>query len=1056
MRPTRCWLKSVPRPSEDSPSARSAPPPERGLILSCVIWLIAVAFFGPPSSAQAPAGYYDSVDTSSSAALRTTLHEVIDDHVRFPYTSSSTDTWNILEIADEDPGNAQNILDVYRNATYPKAGGGNSFYNREHSWPKSYGFPNDGSTNYPYTDCHHLFLCDSGYNSSRSNKPYRTCDPTCSEKVTDFNFGQGGGSGFYPGNSNWTSGSQTSGSWETWGARRGDVARALLYMDVRYEGGVHGVTGVAEPDLILTDSEALIAASNTGSNETVAYMGMLSVLLQWHQEDPVDSLELWRNDAVYSFQGNRNPFIDHPEWVDCLFNGNCAGGGDVIAPLAPTGLAAIAGDGLIDLDWNDNTEPDLAGYDVYRSTTPGGPYTRLNAALLSVSQYSDSGLSNGTAYYYVVTATDTSLNVSGNSLEVSATPTGSGGGGTSPSDPWINEFHYDNASSDVGEFIELAGPAGLDLGGWSLVGYNGNGGADYKTVSLSGILPDQGGCIGTLSFAFSGLQNGAPDGIALVDPAGAVIEFISYEGSLTATAGPAQGMVSVDVLVSESGSTAVGDSLQLGGTGSDPSAFFWQAAQASTAGLPNQGQVFSGGCGGGGGMPPAAPTGLVAVAGEAQVQLTWNNNTESDLDGYDVHRSTTAGGPYNRINTAILLSPAFTDFTVSNGNTYYYVVTAINLAGTSSALSNEVSATPMDTTAPAAPSMLGATAGDGSVALDWADNTEPDLAGYDIKRATSSAGPFVQINSGTLTTSDYVDGSVTNGVTYYYVVTAQDNVGNTSPESASASATPFDSTPPGAPTGLTAVAGDAEVQLDWADNGEPDLAGYNVYRSLSSGTGFALINGSPLTGSVLLDTAVSNGTTYFYFVTAVDGAGNESAGSPEVSGTPQSTGGGPPALPWINELHYDNSGKDKNEFIEIAGPAGADLNGWQLVAYNGNGGKVYKTLNLSGLIPDQGAGAGTLSFAFSKLQNGAPDGIALVDDGGSVVQFLSYEGSLVASNGVAAGLTSTDIGVSEASSTPQGFSLQLGGSGSQYSDFTWQAPQADTPGSVNAGQSLSG
>jgi endonuclease I len=275
------------------------------------------------SLADPPPGYYDTADTSSPAALRASLHDIIDDHTRYPYTSTATDTWDILELADEDPNNINNILDVYLNASIEKFGGGVGPYEREHTWPKSYGFPNDNSQNYPYTDCHHLFLCDPSYNSSRSNKPFRYCDAACSEKPTLYNNGQGGGSGVYPGNSNWTSGQYTAGTWETWIGRRGDVARAQLYMDVRYEGGTHGVTGAAEPDLILTDNEALIDACNTGSNESVAYMGMLSVLLQWHLEDPVDDVERWRNDVVYSFQDNRNPFIDHPEWVDCVFNGNC-------------------------------------------------------------------------------------------------------------------------------------------------------------------------------------------------------------------------------------------------------------------------------------------------------------------------------------------------------------------------------------------------------------------------------------------------------------------------------------------------------------------------------------------------------------------------------------------------------------------------------------------------------------------------------------------------------------------------------------------------------------
>jgi endonuclease I len=270
----------------------------------------AIAFLILPGAALAtpPAGYYATVDTSSAPQLRATLHEVIDDHTRFPYTSSSTDTWNILELADQDPANSANILDVYRNRSYVKIGGGTGPYNREHSWPNSYGFPDDGTTNYPYTDCHQLFLSDVGYNSDRANKPFGTCSPGGTERVTDINDGHGG-----PGHSNWFNATY----WQTWSGQMGDVARAMFYLDVRYAGGTHNVTHAAEPDLILTDNPTLIVT--TGGNASVAYMGLLSVLLQWHAADPVDDHERARNDVVAGFQGNRNPFIDHPQWVSAIF-----------------------------------------------------------------------------------------------------------------------------------------------------------------------------------------------------------------------------------------------------------------------------------------------------------------------------------------------------------------------------------------------------------------------------------------------------------------------------------------------------------------------------------------------------------------------------------------------------------------------------------------------------------------------------------------------------------------------------------------------------------------
>ncbi len=179
------------------------------------------------------------------------------------------------------------------------------------------------------------------------------------------------------------------------------------------------------------------------------------------------------------------------------------------------------------------------------------------------------------------------------------------------------------------------------------------------------------------------------------------------------------------------------------------------------------------------------------------------------------------------------------------------------------------------------------------------------------------------------------------------------------------------------------------------------------------------------------------------------------------------------STPFINEFHYDNVGTDVGEFIEIAGGAGWDLAGWSLVLYNGNPTvrTVYSTTPLSGVFTNQSNGWGFLSFAFptNGIQNGSgtvggiePDGIALVRPDNSVAQFLSYEGSFVAANGPAAGLTSADVGVREEGTTPIGFSLRLtgtqtagtvGGSfGTQPNGFTWAPPAPESPGALNQGQ----
>jgi len=160
---------------------------------------------------------------------------------------------------------------------------------------------------------------------------------------------------------------------------------------------------------------------------------------------------------------------------------------------------------------------------------------------------------------------------------------------------------------------------------------------------------------------------------------------------------------------------------------------------------------------------------------------------------------------------------------------------------------------------------------------------------------------------------------------------------------------------------------------------------------------------------------------------------------------------------FINEIHYDNSGSDTGEAIEIAGPARTDLTGWSVVLYNGAGGAPYTTTALGGTLGNLGGsgfGVTSIPYPTNGLQNGSPDGIALVDNTNTVRQFLSYEGVFAAVGGPADGLLSTDIGVAESFATPVGYSLQLTGTGSEYEDFTWVAPMPDTFGAFNTSQTF--
>lgn len=268
-------------------------------------------------------GYYAHVNTSSASQLRCSLHETIKGHTVYPYSGGTTNTWTILEIADEDPNNSGRILDAYRNRSYLKvtdrAGSGSGLkYNREHTWPNSLGFGsttgNLGLPHAPYTDTHMLYLTDATWNADRGNKPYADCTLAsgCGERITEANAGHGGGSGVYPGNSNWVKTPDgNAGSFQVWNHMKGNMARAVMYMAIRYEGGTHPVTGQGEPDLELTDNRSQIVITSSSP----AYMGLLSTLLAWHTQDPPDAAELERNEVIFSFQGNRNPFIDHPEWA---------------------------------------------------------------------------------------------------------------------------------------------------------------------------------------------------------------------------------------------------------------------------------------------------------------------------------------------------------------------------------------------------------------------------------------------------------------------------------------------------------------------------------------------------------------------------------------------------------------------------------------------------------------------------------------------------------------------------------------------------------------------
>ncbi|MEN8164844.1 MAG: endonuclease, partial [Acidobacteriota bacterium] len=767
------------------------------------------------SCAAPPASYYSTVDAIDAATLRSTLHPVIDDHTRFPYSSTSTDCWDILNDADENPSNTSQLLSIYKNEAYAdgcSSGCDSSLgWNREHTWAKSFGFSEDtGNGRIPYTDCHHLRAADQGYNSSRGNKLHNDCTVGCTDKPTDFNNGFGGTAGEV----NKGSGGSTSCGftpnpgdvWETWDHRKGDVARTILYMDIRYEGGV------GEQDLIATSDLALMMVETTTCGDGYqdpAYHGVLSTLLTWHAADPVDSDEQRRNDQVWCYQGNRNPFVDHPEWVDCLYNNICSGGPAFGGIDSAVDLDACADTGVqidwtLPTDWNDSCSSGCSrGFTISRdgvAILSGGCAGSLSAATVScvdttgtnstmvtyrVEAFNDDGdatdggatadagdfiddalgpvittgpsaqpssasftatwttdepsdsflewgLSSGsytantsdaadvtshsltatglsitTPYFYRVCSTDPCGNGPTCSAEATVTTTGE----CDPGDDtpvFINELHYDNDGTDTGEFVEIAGPAGTDLSGWSIAVYNGNGGGlsgnmSPNPVSISGSIDDEGAGYGAVFFAIAGIENGAPDGLALVNNSGTVIQFLSYEGSFTATAGPAEGLTSTDIGVSESSSTLVGDSLQLkGGPGFVYEGFSWTAPSAESPGSINAGQDMS--CW----APPDQLQFFTATSTSGQVLLEWENSVIYPTGGTTRICRDPAAYPTDPATCTIAGTQteqpgsdgsygSFIDSTaLTNGSTYFYSAWVVNSSGEASARKT-VSARPFDT-----------------------------------------------------------------------------------------------------------------------------------------------------------------------------------------------------------------------------------------------------------------------------------------------------------------------------------------------------------------------
>lgn len=244
--------------------------------------LLFLLLFTITAFTQIPTGYYDGTEGLEGESLKSALHNIIDNHEEYSYDDLRD---FILRETDEDPDNSNNVILLYTGRSQAKStfGGNADDWNREHVWAKSHG--DFGNTAPAGTDAHHIRPTDASVNSSRGNKDFDEGGSQHSEAT-----------GCY----------SDSDSWEPRDEVKGDVARMLFYMAVRYDGS----DGV--PDLEMVDQV------NTSPDPE---HGKLSTLLEWNMQDLPDDFELNRNEVIYGYQENRNPFIDDPSFATRIWGG---------------------------------------------------------------------------------------------------------------------------------------------------------------------------------------------------------------------------------------------------------------------------------------------------------------------------------------------------------------------------------------------------------------------------------------------------------------------------------------------------------------------------------------------------------------------------------------------------------------------------------------------------------------------------------------------------------------------------------------------------------------
>ena len=377
--------------------------------------IVGLLFSAANIFAQIPTGYYDGTAGLTGAALKTKLSQIITnghqtksyDNLYNGYPSTDSDNYyekdgSVLDIYSENPSGADPY--VYQHGV-KKCGNYNTegdCYNREHIVPQSF----FGSSSPMVSDIHHIPPTDGKVNGMRSNNPFGV--------VTSPSFTSQNGSKL---GKNTTAG-YSGVVFEPIDAFKGDIARMVFYFVTRYE--------------------SKLSSFSTGNMlGGSAYPGLqnweLQVLLAWNAADPVSQREIDRNNAAYAYQGNRNPYIDNPTWVNDVWGGS-APSTDTQAPTIPTNLTVSnTTSSSVSLSWTASTDNvGVSGYEIYVN----GNYTTTATSTTTVVN----GLTSSTTYSFYIIAKDAAGNLSTQSNSVNGTTTASSGGETPPTSCGTENF----------------------------------------------------------------------------------------------------------------------------------------------------------------------------------------------------------------------------------------------------------------------------------------------------------------------------------------------------------------------------------------------------------------------------------------------------------------------------------------------------------------------------------------------------------------------------------------------------------------------------------------